>query len=267
MRYLLILLTAIFAVACSEGEKGGDRDITSLFKDRWNINEEVIHNSDGTITYNALQWGGLVADFKNQEQPEDWTKYEKIVFEFAERTTVRTQLMINDKIVSYGSPGILTLSSPLVGIDIKNVKQVALQAYENTTIKVKRIMLKEAKDTDFTTPIWDGECIMGNWESGFLVDAEQFKDAKPGNVLEFVYSTDTTNPTVYYWQVRSVYSGTEQTLEGNANELNEWGCATLGKGTTRYRITLTENDVEQLKKLGLFVNGYYITVTQCFLLQ
>ena len=100
MRYLLILLTAIFAVACSEGEKGGDRDITSLFKDRWNINEEVIHNSDGTITYNALQWGGLVADFKNQEQPEDWTKYEKIVFEFAERTTVRTQLMINDKIVS-----------------------------------------------------------------------------------------------------------------------------------------------------------------------
>ena len=267
MRHLLVLMAAVLAVACSDAPTGGDRDITSLFKNRWNINEEVIQNSDGTITYNAIQWGGLVADFNSKEEPEDWSKYEKIVFEFAERTTVRTQLVINQKVVSYGSSGIKTLSAPLVGIDTKDVKAVALQAYENTTIHVKSIVLKEGKEADFTTPIWEGECIMGNWESGFLVDAEQFKDAKPGNVLEFVYSTDTTNPTVYYWQVRSVYSGTEQTLEGNANELNEWGCATLGKGTTRYRITLTENDVEQLKKLGLFVNGYYITVTQCFLLQ
>ena len=262
-----MLLAAVFAVACSDGEKGGDKDITSLFKDRWNINEEVIHNNDGTITYNAIQWGGLVANFSNQEQPENWSNYEKIVFEFAERTAVRTQLMLNDKVVSYGSPGISVLSAPLVGVEIKDVKHVALQAYENTTIKVKRIVLKEAKENDFTTPIWDGECIMGNWESGFLVDAEQFRDAQPGNVLEYVYTTDTNNPNIYYWQFRSVYSGTEQPLEGNASELNDWGCASVGKGTTRYRITLTENDVVQLKKLGLYVNGYYTIVTQCYLLQ
>ena len=267
MRKLLALLAAVLVISCSEGEKGGDRDITSLFKDRWNINEEVIHNNDGTITYNAIQWGGLVADFTNQDELENWSNFEKIVFEFAERTAVRTQVMFNGKIVSYGSPGIALLSAPLVGIDVKDVKQVALQAYENTTIKVKRIMLKEAKDDNFTTPIWDGECIMGNWESGFLVDAEQFKDAQAGNVLEYVYTTDTDNPNVYYWQFRSVYSGTEHTLEGNASELNEWGCASVGKGTTRYRITLTENDVKQLKKLGLYVNGYYTIVTQCYLLQ
>lgn len=262
-----MLFAVALAVACSEGEKGGDRNITKLFRERWNINEEVIHNSDGTITYNAMQWGGLVANFNNQEQPEDWSKYEKIVFEFAERTTVRTQIMFNGKTISYGSPGILSLSAPLVGVDVKDVKQVALQAYEPATIIVKRVMLKEGKDADFTTPIWDGECIMGNWESGFLVDAEQFKNAQPGNVLEFDYTTNTDNPNVYYWQFRAVYSGTEQTLEGNANELNEWGCASVGKGTTRYRITLTEKDVEQLKKLGLYVNGYYTTVTQCYLLQ
>lgn len=267
MRYLLMLMTAVFVVACSEEKKGGDRDVTSLFKERWNINEEVIHNSDGTITYYAIQWGGLVANFANQDEPENWSSYEKIVFEFAERTTVRTQIMFNGKIISYGSPGISMLSAPLVGVDVNDVKQVALQAYENTTIKVKRIMLKEAKEAGLTTPIWDGECIMGNWESGFLVDAEQFKDAQPGNVLEYVYTTDTDNPNVYYWQFRSVYSGTEETLEGNANELNEWGCATVGKGTTRYRITLTENDVQQLKKLGLYVNGYYVNVTECYLLQ
>ena len=267
MRFLLVLVAAVFAVACSDAPTGGDRDVTELFKDRWNINEEVIHNDDGTITYYAIAWGGLVADFHNQEQPEDWSKYEKIVIEFAERTSVRTQLVINQKIVAYGSTGIGILSAPLVGIDIKDVKEVALQAYENATIKVKSIMLIESKETDFTTPIWDGECIMGNWESGFLVDAEQFRDAQPGNVLEFVYTTDTDNPDVYYWQFRSVYSGTEHTLEGNANELNDWGCATVGKGTTRYRITLTENDVQQLKKLGLYVNGYYVNVTQCYLLQ
>ena len=101
----------------------------------------MIHNNDGTITYNAIQWGGLVADFTNQDEPENWSKFEKIVFEFAERTAVRTQVMFNGKIVSYGSPGIALLSAPLVGIDVKDVKQVALQAYENTTIKVKRMTL------------------------------------------------------------------------------------------------------------------------------
>lgn len=267
MRKLFVLLCAVFAMACSEGEKGGDRDVTSLFKERWNINEEVIHNSDGTITYNAVTWGGLVANFINQEEPENWSKYERIIFEFAEPTTVGTQIVLNEKVISIGSPGIKSLSSPLVGIEVSDVKQVALQTNAPTTLHVKRIVLKEAKDVNYTAPIWSGECVMGNWTGGFKVVAEQFKNAMPGNVLEFTYTTDTTNPTIYYWQLKTIYADTTETLEGNANELNEWGCATMGKGTTRYRITLTEKDVEQLKMHGLFVNGYYTTVTECYLLQ
>ena len=56
-------------------------------------------------------------------------------------------------------------------------------------------------------------------------------------------------------------------LEGNADDQNEWGCVTLEKNSTRYTITLTANDAARLKETGLFVNGYYLVVTQVNLLQ
>jgi hypothetical protein len=57
------------------------------------------------------------------------------------------------------------------------------------------------------------------------------------------------------------------TLEGNYNELNKWGCATVGRDATHYRIALTANDIAKLKELGLFVNGYYNIVTKVNLLR
>lgn len=264
---ILILLAVVMAAACSEEKKGGDKNITAAFKDKWNINEDVVRNSDGTITYHSITWGGLVANFINQEQAENWSAYDKIVFEFAEPTTVVTQIVLNEKVITVGSPGIKTLSSPLTGIDITDVKQVALQTAEPTTIKVKRVMLKEATNVNYTTLIWDGECVMGNWTGALNIGPEMFKNAEPGNVLEIVYRTDTTNPSVYYWQLKTVIANLNTTLEGNADELNEWGCATMAKGSTRYRITLTANDVAQLKENGLFLNGYYTNVSQVYLLQ
>lgn len=267
IKLLFTMLAGIMLTACTEKVKNGNKDITEAFKERWNINEEVIHNSDGSITYNSVTWGGLVANYTNSEQPENWSGYDRITFEFAEPTTVSTQIVINERVICVSGPGISKLSTPLIGIDVKDVKEVALQTAESTTIKVKHVILSKAKDIDLTTAIWDGECIMGNWTGGFEIPAAQFKNATGGNILEIAYTTDTSNPNVYYWQLKTIYSGTENTLEGNANELNEWGCATMGKGTTRYRIILTEGDAEQLKKNGLYVNGYYTTVTQCFLLQ
>lgn len=267
IKSLFALLAVLMLAACSEKTNDGNKNITEAFRERWNINEEVIHNSDGSITYYSVTWGGLVANFTNSEQPENWSDYDKIIFEFAEPTSVNTQIVLNERVISIGSPGITKLSSPLVGIDVSDVKQVALQTAEPTTIKVKRVVLTKSQDVGLTTSIWDGECVLGNWTGGFEIPSTQFKNASAGDILEITYTTDISNPSVYYWQLKTIYSNTDKTLEGNANELNEWGCATMGKGTTRYRITLTEGDVEQLKKNGLFVNGYYITVTQCFLLQ
>jgi hypothetical protein len=57
------------------------------------------------------------------------------------------------------------------------------------------------------------------------------------------------------------------TLEGNNSELNKWGCAVVGRDATSYRISLTANDIENLRKVGLFVNGYYNIVTKVNLLR
>ena len=60
---------------------------------------------------------------------------------------------------------------------------------------------------------------------------------------------------------------TDSPLEGNENELNDWGCAGVGKEAVNYRITLTEKDVTMLREKGLWVNGFYCIVTQCNLLR
>ena len=67
--------------------------------------------------------------------------------------------------------------------------------------------------------------------------------------------------------MKTVYNKTEDTLEGNDNELNQWGCAMMGQAATSYRILLTANDVKKLREKGLFVNGYYTNVSQVNLLR
>ncbi len=266
-RILFVMLAALVLSACSGGKEDGDRDIIDLFTERWNINEEVVHNADGTVTYHAVAWGGMVADFINAEEKEDWTGYDKLTFIFADTTSVKTQIILNGRVATLGSPGISSLSCPLTGFNLSDIKQVALQASGPTTITVKRIFLKKGNNGAYATLLWDGECVMDNWAGGFAVEPEQFKSAQAGNVLEFFYAIDKTNPSVYYYQLKTMFDGSTETLEGNASELNEWGCATLGDGSSQYQIRLTDHDVERLKKDGLFVNGYYITVTQCRLLQ
>ena len=70
-----------------------------------------------------------------------------------------------------------------------------------------------------------------------------------------------------YWLLKTVYNKTENTLEGNDNELNQWGCSMMGQAATSYRILLTANDVKNLREKGLFVNGYYTNVSQVNLLR
>jgi hypothetical protein len=72
---------------------------------------------------------------------------------------------------------------------------------------------------------------------------------------------------VTFWLLKTVYSTTETALEGNNNELNDWGCAQISNAATVYRIILTAKDISQLRQYGLFVNGHYLNITQCNLLQ
>jgi hypothetical protein len=88
-----------------------------------------------------------------------------------------------------------------------------------------------------------------------------------GDKLEFIFTTDRSDFSRTYWLFKTIYSSTDMTLEGNYNELNKWGCAAVGRDATSYRIALTANDIENLRKVGLFVNGYYNIVTKVNLLR
>lgn len=57
-------------------------------------------------------------------------------------------------------------------------------------VVVSKVELESAVATT-STQIWSGECVFGNWAEGFNVPAEKFADASAGDILEFVYTTDT----------------------------------------------------------------------------
>lgn len=125
-------------------------DLTNRFTELWNNSESKTVNSDGTITYNAAQWGGLVMPLHAEI---NFGQYESLVIEFAEATKVSTQFLINIG-SEWGS-----WSKPTYAIDadvtkfelnfasknmsnLDHVWEVALQAAEATTLKISNIYLK-----------------------------------------------------------------------------------------------------------------------------
>lgn len=264
---LFAIVVVVQLVACFGGPDDDDLDITSDFKSTQNIYEDLVHHDDGSITYYAIPWGGLVGTFGSTDEPANWSEYAGIVFEFAEPTKVNTQLTINENLMTWCNPGNTMLESSFGGIDMTNVRHVALQCWDSTTITVKRIYLTRATAAKFSTPLWEGKCEMGNWTGGFEITPDKFEEAEPGNELEIIYYADTSDRSVTYWQFKTIYASQNIPLEGNQHELNDWGCALVSHKLSSYRITLTTKDVTNLKKYGLYVNGYYTVATQCNLLQ
>lgn len=261
---LLAIFAALLLSAC--GGSGSGDDITKRFNQTWNVNEDLVRGSDGSITYYSIAWGGLVASLRDSENPVDWTGYEQIIFEFAKPVEVGVQVVIDSKIKANGSPGVTMLHCSLQGLNKAALEQVALQTSEPTELHIKRIYLSAEPMPSNTMSVWDGECIFGNWMNGINIPADRFATAEEGDQLEIVYTTDNTTD-LEYWQLKAIYSGVNELLEGNADDQNEWGCVTLEKNSTRYAITLTANDAARLKETGFFVNGYYLVVTQVNLLQ
>lgn len=132
-------------------------------------------------------------------------------------------------------------------------------------VVVSKVELESAVATT-STQIWSGECVFGNWAEGFNVPAEKFADASAGDILEFVYTTDT-NTKETWWQFKTIFSGTEETLSSNKDDLNEYGCASVASSSTSYKIVLNAEDVAKLKETGMFVNGHFIIVTAVNLIQ
>lgn len=118
----------------------GEEDILSGFSYTWNGDETFSTNADGTVTFNAVQWGG----FASWIGGKDWSQYEKLVVEFAEATPVTTQILILPLNYAVQAPaGSTELIVPFEGQDMSNVEQVALQCADAGTIVLKRIYLVE----------------------------------------------------------------------------------------------------------------------------
>jgi hypothetical protein len=135
--------------------------------------------------------------------------------------------------------------------------------------KVEKVTLITAGNTiTTTTAIWEGESNFGNWAdgAGLLVPAEKFADAVAGDLIEFVYTT-TENPEQNWYQFKTIFNGTENTLTSNAADLNEYGCATVSLGSKSYKFILNEDDLAQLKTTGLWVCGKDIICTQVNLIH
>lgn len=259
-------MASMMLMACMSNNEDDGLNLTSKFNGTWNIHESFEKNSDGSITYHAIPWSGLVASVREQNLPVDWSKYESISVEFSEPTKFGTQISISDQIKVFGKTGITTLTCYFDGQDVSQVGDVIFQTAENGTITIKRVYLTPGTSAWDSTPIWTGECDFGDWKDGVVVDKEKFLDAQEGDKLELLYQTDTSNPDVQYWQVKTIYNGTEKTLEGNASNLNDWGCALVGHSGI-LRIRLTANDIKELRQIGLFVNGYHTILKQVNLLK
>lgn len=266
MKKLLMIMASMVLVACGSNSDGDSLDLTSRFNGTWNIHEKFEKGDNGEIIYHAIPWGGLVGSMRERNLPVDWTPYESVSVEFAEPTKVGTQLLIKDRLRVFGKPGITKMTCYFDGQDVTQIDEVAIQSSDSSILKVKRVYLTPGSSVWDSTPIWEGHCVFGDWEEGFIIPGDKFLDAAAGDKLEFIYEVDRSDPKVEYWQFKTIYNGTDSTLEGNADQLNAWGCCPVGESGV-LRIRLSENDVKELRKIGMFVNGYYNIVTKVNLLK
>ena len=269
MKQRLLLASSLLLsclVSCVEPTAKDDNNVTDKFNSTWNIYEKCEVGDDGSITYKAVPWGGLVGTFLKHNMPVDLSAYESITFNFESPLAVDMQVVVDDKFKTWGKIGIHSLTCNFDGQDVSSVGKILLQASDTCSVCIKNIYLTPKVGTWESHPIWNGHSEFGDWANGFVIKADKFENAYEGDKLEFIYTADKSNPDVTYWLFKTIYNGTDSTLEGNDNELNRWGCALVGSEASVYRIVLTENDIIGLREHGLFVNGYMLTVTQCNLL-
>lgn len=260
------LTAMLFSCQIKPEEEEDSNNVTRKFNSTWNIYEKQQVNEDGSITYKSIPWGGLVGTFLKNNAPMDLSAYESITFEYAEPTTVPTQVVVQDRFKTWGKEGITSLTCNFDGQDVSAVEKILFQTGDSSTIHIKKVYLTPSYGVWESTPIWSGECRFGDWENGFMIKPEKFEQAYEGDKIEFIFTADNDDPNLTYWLIKTIYSGTSETLKGNDYELNSYGCAYVSSDANVYRIVLTADDVVNLREKGLFSNGYHLNITQCNLL-
>ena len=73
-KILLMTLVVMIVTACKQDIQEDKYNITSKFRATYNIYESFENNDDGSITYKASSWGGLVGIIK--ERNLEWASVE-----------------------------------------------------------------------------------------------------------------------------------------------------------------------------------------------
>ena len=137
---------------------------------------------------------------------------------------------------------------------------------QGMNVVVVKCVLEINNSSTSSSSIWEGECNFGSWANGFKIDAAKFGDASEGDRVQFVYTT-TKNESEDWYQFKTIFDGTDETLSSNSSDLNDYGCASVAYGTTSYSIKLNAADIEKLKTTGMYINGKDIVVTQVNLIK
>ena len=144
MNQLKLLLTGLLSIMASAVLAQSEPkilDITKNFTYTWGWNESFTTNADGSITYKASTWGGLASWVD-----DDWSDYERIVFEFKEPTACDVQPLVGygdapDWGRGWGNKGTKEVSAELDPDYSDHVTQVALQTASDATVIIARIYL------------------------------------------------------------------------------------------------------------------------------
>ncbi len=145
----VVKISAMYYIKKPGGEEppveDGDKvNMIDNFNYTWNQAESIERTEDGII-FTTAEWGGLAGWFAPDDVPSDWSEYSKIVFEFAEPTTVNTQILVSngsENVASaWGEPGINKLECSFTGKDLSKVAQCALQTSAPTVLKITAIYL------------------------------------------------------------------------------------------------------------------------------
>ncbi|MBQ9356865.1 MAG: hypothetical protein IJT98_06220 [Prevotella sp.] len=271
LKDILVAVIAVMAMTSCflphSTEDDNKYDITDKFGLTWNADETMVKNADGTISFHARAWGGLAASMVSVDGPADFSPYESIVVEFSKPTPCITQIIFNEQIISWGKAEITRLEASLYGFDLRQIQQVALQFSKDCTVDISRIYLVKTTYEWQSTQLWEGSCKLGNWTGSLTIRPEKFDIAVAGDMLEIKTIMDKNSPELGYWQIKTEISDTQDVLIGNQDHLNEWGCASIDKGTCSLLVPLTARDVARLQSHGLHIVGFYKVVTQVNLLQ
>ena len=186
-------------------------DLIDKFTNTWNPNDSQTHNDDKSITYNGAQWGGLAYWVGG----EDWSQYEKLVFEFSEPTPMAVQGWIkngegDDPAYTWSDwkAGVTKLECPFEGKDVSKIMQVSLQLAEAGTVQISKIYL--VKKSEEPAPEFK---LTFNPESDTEVEVDDIITMSfDGEAFLLYYTTDGSDPKAPESDVKSAW-GTDEKVK------------------------------------------------------